>query len=90
MSQLKQLLSYRILARHLGSFGKDTKIASLGSLFLQHFDGFQVELVNDSLYEWNVKIRRVDPDSPLAEDLKKLKEREGKDYILMSFMFKVS
>jgi ubiquitin-conjugating enzyme E2 Q len=51
---------------------------------------FQVELVNDSLYEWNVKIRRVDPDSPLAEDLKKLKEREGKDYILMSFMFKVN
>ena len=50
---------------------------------------FQVELVNDSLYEWNVKIRRVDPDSPLADDLKKLKEREGKDYILMSFMFKV-
>ena len=50
---------------------------------------FQVDLVNDSLYEWNVKIRRVDPDSPLAEDLKKLKEREGKDYILMSFMFKV-
>ena len=46
--------------------------------------------MNDSLYEWNVKIRRVDPDSPLAEDLKKLKEREGKDYILMSFMFKVN
>ena len=33
---------------------------------------------------------RVDPDSPLAEDLKKLKEKEGKDHILMSFMFKVS
>jgi len=49
---------------------------------------YQVELVNDSLYEWNVKIMRVDPDSPLAEDLKKLKEREGKDHILMSFMFK--
>lgn len=49
---------------------------------------YTVDLVNDSLYEWNVKIRRVDPDSPLAEDLKKLKEREGKDYILMSFMFK--
>ena len=48
-----------------------------------------MELVNDSLYEWNVKIMRVDPDSPLAEDLKKLKEREGKDHILMSFMFKV-
>ena len=50
----------------------------------------QVELVNDSLYEWNVKIMRVDPDSPLAEDLKKLKEREGKDHILLSFTFKVS
>ena len=32
---------------------------------------------------------RVDPDSPLAEDLKKLKEKEGKDHILMSVMFKV-
>ena len=50
----------------------------------------KVELVNDSLYEWNVKIMRVDPDSPLAEDLKKLKEKEGKDHILMSFMFKVN
>ena len=50
---------------------------------------YQVELVNDSLYEWNVKIMRVDPDSPLAQDLKKLKEREGKDHILLSFTFKV-
>lgn len=49
---------------------------------------YQVELVNDSLYEWNVKIMRVDPDSPLAEDLKKLKEREGKDHISLSFTFK--
>lgn len=49
---------------------------------------YQVELVNDSLYEWNVKIMRVDPDSPLAEDLKKLKDREGKDHILLSFIFK--
>ena len=55
-----------------------------------HFILFsQVELVNDSLYEWNVKIMRVDPDSPLAEDLKKLKEREGKDHISLSFTFKV-
>jgi len=49
---------------------------------------YQVELVNDSLYEWNVKIGRVDPDSPLAGDLAVLREREGKDHILMSFMFK--
>ena len=48
----------------------------------------QVELVNDSLYEWNVKICRVDSDSPLATDLVTLKEREGKDHILLSFMFK--
>ena len=53
------------------------------------FFNVQVELVNDSLYEWNVKIMRVDPDSPLADDLRKLKEREGKDHILLSFMFKV-
>ena len=48
-----------------------------------------MELVNDSLYEWNVKISRVDTDSPLAADLVTLKEREGKDHILLSFMFKV-
>ena len=36
-----------------------------------------MELVNDSLYEWNVKICRVDTDSPLAADLVTLKEREG-------------
>ena len=48
-----------------------------------------MELVNDSLYEWNVKIQRVDPDSPLATDLNLLREREGKDHILLSFMFKV-
>ena len=45
--------------------------------------------MNDSLYEWNVKIQRVDPDSPLANDLVLLREREGKDHILLSFMFKV-
>ena len=44
--------------------------------------------MNDSLYEWNVKICRVDPDSPLSADLVQLKEREGKDHILLSFMFK--
>jgi len=51
---------------------------------------YQVELVNDSLYEWNVKMSRVDPDSLLATDLATLKEREGKDHILLSFMFKDS
>ena len=46
--------------------------------------------MNDSLYEWNVKIQRVDPDSPLANDLIALREGEGRDHILLSFMFKVS
>ncbi|XP_076863475.1 ubiquitin-conjugating enzyme E2 Q2 isoform X3 [Brachyhypopomus gauderio] len=30
---------------------------------------YSVELVNDSLYEWHVKLRTVDPDSPLHSDL---------------------
>ena len=30
----------------------------------------------------------MDSDSPLAADLRQLKEREGKDHILLSFMFK--
>ncbi|CAB1331684.1 unnamed protein product, partial [Coregonus sp. 'balchen'] len=49
---------------------------------------YSVELVNDSLYEWHVKIRTVDPDSPLHSDLQVLKEKEGVDYILLSFSYK--
>lgn len=30
---------------------------------------------------------RVDPDSPLASDIKKLKEKEGQDYILLHMSF---
>ncbi|XP_054718933.1 ubiquitin-conjugating enzyme E2 Q1-like isoform X2 [Uloborus diversus] len=49
---------------------------------------FTVELVNDSLYEWNVKLLKVDPDSPLHNDLNLLKDREGKDSILLNILFK--
>ncbi|MBN3287517.1 UB2Q2 enzyme, partial [Polyodon spathula] len=60
---------------------------------------YSVELVNDSLYEWHVKLRtdlrrsmiailRVDPDSPLHSDLQVLKEKEGMDYILLNFSYK--
>uniref|UniRef100_A0A8K9UFY0 E2 ubiquitin-conjugating enzyme n=1 Tax=Oncorhynchus mykiss TaxID=8022 RepID=A0A8K9UFY0_ONCMY len=49
---------------------------------------YSVELVNDSLYEWHVKIRTVDPDSPLHSDLQVMKEKEGVDYILLSFSYK--
>ncbi|TNM90344.1 hypothetical protein fugu_002633 [Takifugu bimaculatus] len=51
---------------------------------------YSVELVNDSLYEWHVKLRTVDPDSPLHTDLQVLKEKEGMDYILLNFSYKVS
>ncbi|XP_013788058.1 ubiquitin-conjugating enzyme E2 Q1-like isoform X1 [Limulus polyphemus] len=48
---------------------------------------FTVDLVNDSLYEWNVKLLMVDPDSPLHNDLVQLKEKDGKDYILLNILF---
>uniref|UniRef100_A0A8D3EBM3 E2 ubiquitin-conjugating enzyme n=1 Tax=Scophthalmus maximus TaxID=52904 RepID=A0A8D3EBM3_SCOMX len=49
---------------------------------------YSVELVGDSLYEWHVKLRTVDPDSPLHSDLQVLKEKEGVDYILLNFSYK--
>ncbi|KAG1701653.1 Ubiquitin-conjugating enzyme E2 Q2 [Nymphon striatum] len=49
---------------------------------------YSVEIVNDSLYEWNVKLLVVDPDSPLNHDLNILKEKEGKGFILLNLIFK--
>nr|CAG4638533.1 EOG090X0867 [Cyclestheria hislopi] len=49
---------------------------------------YNVELVNDSLYEWNVRLLSVDPDSPLHSDLQLLKDKEGKDHILLNMLFK--
>uniref|UniRef100_A0A8C5EXK1 E2 ubiquitin-conjugating enzyme n=1 Tax=Gouania willdenowi TaxID=441366 RepID=A0A8C5EXK1_GOUWI len=49
---------------------------------------YSVELVGDSLYEWHVKLRTVDPDSSLHSDLQVLKEKEGMDYILLNFSYK--
>lgn len=49
---------------------------------------FKVELVDESLYEWNVKLMVVDPDSKLHEDLKQMKEKEGRDHILLNLLFK--
>nr|XP_034368308.1 ubiquitin-conjugating enzyme E2 Q2-like isoform X2 [Arvicanthis niloticus] len=49
---------------------------------------YSVELINDSLYNWHVKLRKVDPDSPLYSDLQLLNEKEGIDYILLNFSFK--
>lgn len=49
---------------------------------------YQIDLVNDSIYEWNVRLMAVDPDSPLSHDLALLKEKEGKDAILLNMLFK--
>lgn len=50
---------------------------------------YSIELVSDSLYEWNIRLMCVDPDSPLHSDLILLKEKEGKDSILLNMLFKV-
>ncbi|XP_052279804.1 ubiquitin-conjugating enzyme E2 Q2-like [Dreissena polymorpha] len=49
---------------------------------------FTVELVNDSLYEWHIRLKKVDPDSPLSQDLECYKEKENRDHILLSCSFK--
>ena len=46
------------------------------------------ELVKDSIYEWDIRLMSVDPDSPLHNDLLMLKEKEGKDSILLNIIFK--
>nr|CAH0100209.1 unnamed protein product [Daphnia galeata] len=50
---------------------------------------YSVELVNDSLYEWNVRLLSVDPDSPLHGDLQLLKDKDGRDHILLNLVFKL-
>ncbi|KAI8033523.1 ubiquitin-conjugating enzyme E2 Q2 [Drosophila gunungcola] len=49
---------------------------------------YSIELVNESIYEWNIRLKSVDPDSPLHSDLLMLKEKEGKDSILLNILFK--
>ncbi|XP_055902989.1 ubiquitin-conjugating enzyme E2 Q2 [Eupeodes corollae] len=49
---------------------------------------YSIELVNDSIYEWNIRLKSVDPDSPLHNDLVMLKEKEGRDSILLNIIFK--
>ncbi|XP_014681081.1 PREDICTED: ubiquitin-conjugating enzyme E2 Q1-like [Priapulus caudatus] len=49
---------------------------------------YSVDLVNESLYEWNIKLMSVDQDSPLYSDITTMKEKEGKDHILLNMTFK--
>jgi len=51
-------------------------------------DVYELDLVNDNLYDWNVKLKKVDPDSALHGDLASYKEKEGKDHILLNFSYK--
>ncbi|XP_035827049.1 ubiquitin-conjugating enzyme E2 Q2 isoform X2 [Aplysia californica] len=51
---------------------------------------YTIELVNDCLYEWNVRLKKVDKDSALYTDMQVFKEKEGKDHILLNFTFKES
>lgn len=44
---------------------------------------FTVELVNDNLFEWHVRLLRVDNESDLANDMKEL----GINYILLHLIF---
>lgn len=49
---------------------------------------YSVDLVNESLYEWNIRLKKVDEDSSLHKDLQTFKEKEGRDHILLNFTFK--
>ncbi|CAD5206681.1 unnamed protein product [Bursaphelenchus okinawaensis] len=48
---------------------------------------YSIDLVKDNLYEWNVKLYKVDPDSPLAGDIRQLENTTKQDHILFHFIF---
>ncbi|KAG9511344.1 Ubiquitin-conjugating enzyme E2 Q2 [Fragariocoptes setiger] len=48
---------------------------------------FTVDLVDDSLYEWHIKLTIADKDSQLHQDLKQLKERGGNDHVLLNLLY---
>lgn len=54
---------------------------------MSHFF-YDVKILN--IWSHNSTTHRVDPDSPLHSDLQVLKEKEGMDYILLNFSYKVS
>lgn len=48
---------------------------------------YSVCLNNDNLYDWTIKVIRVDPDSTLHKDLMQLKGQEGTDHVLLNMTF---
>uniref|UniRef100_A0A6G1SMI1 Ubiquitin-conjugating enzyme E2 Q1 n=1 Tax=Aceria tosichella TaxID=561515 RepID=A0A6G1SMI1_9ACAR len=48
---------------------------------------FMVELVNDDIYEWDVKIFKIDTGSTLYPEFVQWKEKTGKDHILLHISY---
>lgn len=48
---------------------------------------YTVEMVNDSIYDWNIELRSIDKDSVLYKDLMKLKKTGEKDCIVVNMTF---
>jgi ubiquitin-conjugating enzyme E2 Q len=51
---------------------------------------FTVELVDDSLYEWQVELLQIDADSELHKDLQKLKKMGQKGTIVLNITFGIN
>lgn len=49
---------------------------------------FTVELQQDNLYEWQVKLMKVDPDSQLAADMKQMEVATKQNHLAFHFVFK--
>ncbi|KAH8377263.1 hypothetical protein KR093_004572 [Drosophila rubida] len=64
---------------------KELRIIYRSDTFKQNM--YSVELVNDSLYEWNVSINTVDKDSQLCADMLQLKEIDGQGVIKLNITF---
>jgi ubiquitin-conjugating enzyme E2 Q len=49
---------------------------------------YSIDLEKDSLYEWYVKLKKVDPDSQLAVDMRQMEKTISQDHLLFHFVFK--
>lgn len=59
------------LLRDVFAPGKQKK-SILSTNPAQYQNILQVDLVNDNLYEWHVRLHQIDPESELANDLREL------------------
>ncbi|CAJ0944534.1 unnamed protein product, partial [Mesorhabditis belari] len=48
---------------------------------------YSVELQDESLYQWYVKLHKVDPDSMLHSDMQNLAQEQKQDHLLFEFIF---